>query len=620
MCGISGFINYSNQTIELKHLEKMLSIQHHRGPDAQGIYYKGFVGFAHNRLSLLDLSNQGDQPYEDNEFVLVYNGEIYNYLELKKELPPFDYQSTSDTAVLFHAIKVWGIDKTLSKIHGMFAFSWYNKTTKELLLVRDRVGIKPLYYGIDNYKNYWFSSEVKAILAVNDFKPNAFKVLFSSLGSLEKSRYETAWDDIHHVKPGTYITINEKGITEKTYYTLVSTIDEKEYRRLDSMKFLDVVAELDYLFDSSVKKMIASDAPMGAFVSGGIDSSLIALYGAKHQPDFKLFTANVVGKYSELGDAKLLARTLNKELFDYSFEKDMAVRDWTKATWHYESPIVVHFNAIPFSNVSQLAHQHNVKAVLTGEGADELFLGYPKLLTRKYDNFIKSPYDFLNFIYSKVPKLLPYMNKTGGSQDILALFEQASNNFTRQIIREGTINSYDFLPEKEKQEQYLTKQMLNEQIVSLLHRNDRMGMMHSIESRFPFLDEEIIAFAMNLPTKFKIRGTSKFYNYKHPFLLDKSIVRKLADTKLPKQLTRKKKSGFPSYALRNAIVKPDFFKNGYVSDIMQLDSKQIKYMSSNFNNYNTALLASVEIWCKLFIENESVDNVSAFINSYISIV
>ena len=620
MCGISGFINYSNQTIELKHLEKMLSIQQHRGPDFQGIYYNGFVGFAHNRLSLLDLTNQGNQPFEDNEFVLVYNGEIYNYQELKKELPAFNYQSSSDTAVLFQALKVWGIDKTVSKIQGMFAFTWYNKTTRELVLVRDRIGIKPLYYGIDNNKNYWFSSEIKAILAVNDFKPNAFKVLFSSLGSLEKSRSETAWDSIHHVKPGTYITINEKGITEKIYYTLASTIDEKEYRRLESLKFSDVVAELDYLFDSSVKKMIASDATMGAFVSGGIDSSLIALYGAKHQPDFKLFTANVVGDYSELEDAKLLATTLNKELFDFSFEKDMAIRDWAKATWHYESPIVVHFNAIPFSNVSQLAYKHNVKAVLTGEGADELFLGYPKLLTRKYDNFIKSPYDFLNFIYSKVPKLLPYINKTGGSQDILALFEQASNNFTRQIIRDETIRNYDFLPEKKKQELYLTKQMLNEQIVSLLHRNDRMGMMHSIESRFPFLDEAIIAFAMNLPTKFKIRSTSKFYNYKHPFLLDKSIVRKLADNKLPRQLTRKKKSGFPSYALRNATVKPDFFKNGHISDIMQLDSKQIKYMCSNFNNYNTALLASVEIWCKLFIENESVEKVSHLIGDSIRIV
>ena len=162
--------------------------------------------------------------------------------------------------------------------------------------------------------------------------------------------------------------------------------------------------------------------------------------------------------------------------------------------------------------------------------------------------------------------------------------------------------------------------MLNEQIVSLLHRNDRMGMMHSIESRFPFLDEEIIAFAMNLPTKFKISATTKFYNYKHPFLLDKSIVRKLADKKLPKQLSHKKKSGFPSYALRNAIVQPEFFKNGHVSNILQLDSKQIKYMCSNFNNYNTALLASVEIWCKLFIENESIANVSALINNYITII
>ena len=619
MCGISGFINYSNQTIELKYLKKMLAIQNHRGPDYQGIFYNGFVGFAHNRLSLLDLSSQGNQPFEDQNFVLVYNGEIYNYLEIKKELPVIDYSSSSDTAVLFHALKVWGIEKTLSKIQGMFAFSWYNKTTNEIVLARDRIGIKPLYYGIDAQNNYWFASEIKAILAVTNFKPNPIKVLYSSLGVLEKSRYETAWNSIFLLKPGTYITLNKDGLMEKEYYSLASTIDEMEYNRLDKMKFSEVVAELDFLFDSSVKKMIISDAPMGAFVSGGIDSSLIALYGAKHQLDFKLFTANVIGKYSEYHDAVLLAKTLNKELFDYKFEKEMALRDWAKVTWHYETPLVVHFNAIPFSNVAQLANQHGVKAVLTGEGADELFLGYPKLLLRKYDTVIKSPYHFLNFIYGKVPKLLPYLNKTGGSQDILGLFEQASSNFTRQLIRKDTINKYHFLPEKLQKEQYLTAQMLNEQIVTLLHRNDRMGMMHSIESRFPFLDESIIAFAMNLPTKFKISYTNKFYNYKHPFLLDKTIVRKLAEGKLPNHLIYKKKNGFPTFALRHVIVDAGFFKNGHVAAMLQLDSKQIQYICDNFRNYNIALLASVEIWAKLFVENESVETVSSLINKFIKI-
>lgn len=619
MCGISGFLNIKNDRIEQSALHQMLGAQVHRGPDASGIYYNHYVGLAHNRLSLLDLSSNGNQPFEDDTYALVFNGEIYNYLEIKKELPAINYTSTSDTAVLFHALSYWGIEKTLSKIQGMFAFAWYNKKTNELLLVRDRIGIKPLYYAIEK-DTFWFASEVKAILSVYDATPNPIKVLYSSMGVLEKSRKETAWHSVFHVEPGTYKIISQNGIEAKTYYTIADRINESEYNRLNSLKPNEVQEEFEALFDASVKKMIVSDAPMGAYVSGGIDSSLIALYGSKYLDDFKLFTANMVGKYSEFEDAKLLSKSINKELFDYPFEKEMALRDWAKVTWHYESPIVVHFNAIPFSNVSQLAHEHQVKAVLTGEGSDELFLGYPKLLTRKYDSLVKSPYQFLDFIYGKVPKLKSYVSKSGGSQDLSSLFELSSQNFTRQIIRQDAIKKYDFLPEATKNEQYLSAQMIQEGIVSLLHRNDRMGMIYSIESRFPFLDESIIDFSMNLPTRFKIGRTNKFYNYKHPFLIDKLIVRKLAENKLPKELVYKKKNGFPSYGLRHTHVNKEFFYNGYLAEILQMDTRQIDYLCKSNSNYLVALLGSVEIWSKLFVEKKSIEEVDALINKNFKII
>jgi len=306
-------------------------------------------------------------------------------------------------------------------------------------------------------------------------------------------------------------------------------------------------------------------------------------------------------------------------VYDYKFEKEMALRDWAKVTWHYESPVVVHFNAMPFSNVSMLTREHNVKAVLTGEGADELFLGYPKLLTRRYDQFIKLPYDLLNTLYGKIPKLREYVSKTGGSQDLHGVFDLASQNFTRQMIREKSIDKYSFLNPKKQKEQYLTAQMLQEGIVSLLWRNDRMGMIHSVESRFPFLDETMLAFAMNLPSKFKIGYTNKFYNYKHPFLIDKLIVRKLAENKLPKQLVYKKKNGFPLYALRNTYVNHQFFYDGIVQQIFNLSKEQLQYMCKSTNNYNTALLASVEIWAKLFVKNESIETVTKEIYKHIQI-
>lgn len=616
MCGIAGFLNTQHKPIDKANLFKMLELQQHRGPDAKGIYYNGHIGLAHNRLSLLDLSSNGNQPFEDEQFALIYNGEIYNFQELKTKLPPTSYVSSSDSEVLFYALKIWGIDETLKYIRGMYAFAWFNKTTNQLVLARDRIGIKPLFFAVDTQKGYWFASEVKAILEVVDCTPNPIKILFSALGVLEKSRFETAWDNVFHVRPGTYVTISSSGHQETSYYDITDDVTEGRYNELNRSGFDIVLNEFDQLFDAAVKRMLISDASMGAYVSGGIDSSLIALYAARHRSDFKLFTANVIGKYSEFKDAQLLAKNLEMPLYDYKFEKEMALRDWAKVTWHYESPIVVHFNAIPFSNVSGLAHHEQVKAVLTGEGSDELFLGYPKLLTRKYDGLIKTPFNFLNTIYKAVPKLSSYVLNVGGSQDLLGLFEQASQNFTRQLIREKGIHAYDFLPENQRKEQYLSAQMMQEGIVSLLWRNDRMGMINSIEARFPFLDEAIVSFAMNLPVKFKIGRTGRFHNYKHPFLIDKYIVRKLAAKKLSDSLTFKTKNGFPTYGLRHVKIKSDFFKGGYLSEILKLESRQIEYMSSNFSTYHMALLGSVEIWSKIFIEKRDHKLVAEDINQH----
>lgn len=617
MCGISGFINLNNIKLPEINLDLMLEQQIHRGPDFQDKYYNQYVGFAHNRLSILDLSPNGNQPFQDENFILVYNGEIYNFLELKSELPTYEYTSTSDTAILFHALKIWGVNKTVKKIKGMFAFSWYNKNTQELYLVRDRLGIKPLFYSIDEQNTFWFASEVKSLLKVINGKPNPFRVLFSSLGSIERSRHETVWDNIKQIEPGTYLKISNEGIQKNTYYTIFETVNENRYRELENSSISDVVNEFEHLLNSSIKSMCASDASMGCFVSGGIDSSLISYYATQNISNLKLFTANILGKHSEFKDAKKLAKSLNKELFDYPFEKEMSLRDWTRVTWHYESPIVVHFNAIPFSNVAYLTREHQVKAVLTGEGADELFLGYPKLLMKRYENYIRFPYTVLNTLYSKIPRLKHLINQTGGSQDLLDVFKFGSQNFTKQLIGKESLKTYDFIQKDKREEHIETAKMLSEHLVSLLWRNDRMGMMHSVESRFPFLDENLISFGMNLPTKFKIGKTSKLYNVKHPFLIDKFIIRKLAEKSLPNQLVYKRKNGFPLHSLRDIIVNPKFFYNGTIIEIMQLSKEQLHYMCSNYWNYLISILASVEIWCKLFIENKNIEEIDELVLKYI---
>lgn len=614
MCGISGYINLDINVDRSGILQKMANMQNHRGPDHTGFYEDDYLGIAHNRLSLLDLSVNGNQPFVDDQYVLAYNGEIYNFIEIKNLLDPVIYKSSSDTEVLFEALKQWGVKKTLEKIQGMFAFIWYEKRTKKIWLCRDRYGIKPLFYGRSDDGTFWFASEQKAILGVGNYKPDSISMLFSTLGIIEKSNHKTVWDNIYILPAGSYLEFDGNKYKLKEYYSIIDDVDINEYKRLDKTSWRDVCEEFDTLLNDAVRKMLISDAPMGAYVSGGVDSSLISSYAIKYNNPFKLFTANVLGRHSEYKDAVTLASHLKQELVPYDFHKEFAFRDWAKVCWHYESPIAVHFNAIPFSNVSKLAHEHSIKAVLTGEGADELFLGYPRLLTRKFNKLVKFPFTVINSIYNQIPGLKQYLNPDFGNMGLLSLFELGVQGFRRQIVRENQIDSYYFLPEKSRLQHYVTAQMMQEGIRSLLWRNDRMGMIYSIESRFPFLDENIVRFAMNLPIKFKIGRSSRFHNYKHPFLIDKAIVRKTASTYLPKKLVYKKKNGFPTNGLRDIKIRPKFFYDSTTTDLLKLNNKQVDYMCQTVPKYHLSLLGSFEIWAKLFVQNYSMDKVTDQIN------
>ncbi|MFT6970345.1 MAG: asparagine synthase (glutamine-hydrolyzing) [Roseivirga sp.] len=617
MCGISGFFKNSN-LLDEGVLQRMAKSITHRGPDATGYYQDNHVGLAHNRLSLLDLSSNGDQPFKDEKYCLIYNGEIYNFQEIKKKLPFSEYKSSTDTEVLFNALRTWGIKKTLSEIKGMFAFAWYEKQTKKLFLGRDRLGIKPLFYGQDSNNDWWFGSEVKAIHSVAYFEPDPIAMLYSTLGTLEKSREHTGWKNLHVLSPGHFAEISSQGCTKTKYYSVVDTVEPNEYERLNRLSLAQVTEEFDYLLGNSIKSMLVSDAQMGVFVSGGVDSSLIASYAIQSQSDLKLFTADVVGMNSEFADATSLAKTLGVKLFDTKHGERDTLDRWANTTWHYESPISTHFNALPFGKVSALAREHEVKAVLTGEGADELFLGYPRLLTSRYDSLIRSPYNLINALYSRIPKLKSYVLKEG-SEGLKDKFELAALGFERQMLRDEEMGAYNFLNPKKRKEHYLTAQMLREGIVALLWRNDRMGMMNSIESRFPFLDENILSFSMNLPTKFKIGRSRHFHNYKHPFLIDKAIVRSLADKKLPKHLAYKKKKGFPVSHLYQVGVSPKFFKNGTFADLFKLNEAQLEYMQANTSAYHMGLLTSFEIWGKLFVEKLPVDLVTEKVHQHVNI-
>ncbi|MGH9947780.1 MAG: asparagine synthase (glutamine-hydrolyzing) [Pyrinomonadaceae bacterium] len=611
MCGIAGMFQRGGGDASLEIVKQLGMVMHHRGPDNFGFELRGKIAFAHNRLSLLDLSDAANQPFSNDRYSLIYNGEIYNFQEnrtrLQKEFD-VEFKTTSDTEVLFYSLILDGIEKCLKTTQGMFAFALYDEVEETLWLARDRMGIKPLYFYEADGAIYW-ASEIKAIARTLGLQPDPIRTLFAANNMAEKSAEYTLFKGVKSVGPGSYLRIKKEGEPKEViYYDVVDDFDANYYNELDRKDTGQILQDFDRMFNDAVRKMLISDVPVGAFVSGGIDSSMISAVASEYNSDIKLFTANVVGKYSEFSDVQALSKHIGKDVYEYRFEPEMMLRDWADVTYHYDCPIVIHVNSIPFSNVAQLARDSNVKAVLTGEGADELFLGYPTLLTQRYDSLAAFPKNMVESLYKVYPKLHSYVFGQNGNTPI-AFLNKVVSGFELQQLEQRADEKLNGLSKRERREQYMTIKMLREHLITLLHRNDRMGMMSSIEARFPFLDEEIVKFAVNLPSKFKIGRTPRFYNYKHPFLIDKWIVRKTAEKYLPDQIVRKKKQGFPMYGHKFLNIKDGFFRNGWVAESLGLSSTVQAYLQQTQDPYFVAKLASVEVFGRIYgmgHSNESV--------------
>lgn len=614
MCGISGIIKKQSVKVEESDLLKLAQTMKHRGPDALGIFRNNNVGFSHNRLSLLDLSAAANQPFKNENFVLTYNGEIYNWKNLKSELELLGivFKTTSDTEVLFWGIIEWGLENTLQKLNGMFAFSWHDIKENKIFLVRDRLGIKPLFYSISSTQ-ISFASEIKALSQdIGMYDLNMHYLAQSYYGVYETQRHISPFKNIHQLEPGHILTIDTNSLDTviSKWFSLGDWVNELEYSRRSNMSESEVLEEFSELMNNSVRSMMLADAPVGAFVSGGLDSSLIAALGSENS-SMDLFTANVVGKYSEVDAARQLASFTKNNLYEYTYESNFFVRDLVRSTWHYDAPITLFTNSVAFGGVAKLARETNVKAVLTGEGADELFLGYPKLLTQKFDKIINLPFNAINAIYKKIPGLTSYLNlnRTDLQKEII---QQHLNGYKERLNDESVMKSFSFL--NRSSEEYrcaqLTVNMIHRHLHSLLWRNDRMGMIHSIESRFPYLDNDVVKFALNLPAKFKIGRTSKFYNWKHPFQMDKAVLRKFAEKKLPQNLAHKKKFGFGVQGHANSELKIDldFFRGGFWQQACGMNNQALELMYKEANPKLLAKLSSVEVWGRLVVLKQPIED------------
>lgn len=551
MCGICGFISDKAESIES--LRKMNDMLSHRGPDDHGeeIYQISdgkYVGFAHSRLSIIDLSERGHQPMHssDQRISVVFNGEIYNYRELRNELKGYTFVSGSDTEIIIAAYLEWGIE-FVHKINGMFAIAILDRDTNTVYLIRDRIGKKPLYYYKDNSQNMLFASELKALLQASMFKK---KINQKVIGRFLYRRYITVPDTIYEntfkLEPGMILKIGEKTFESYKYWDVAEKYNQLKYTQ--HADYNEIKAKLKRLLKEAVGRRMIADVSIGAFLSGGYDSSLICALATQITSEpLKTFS---IGFWDEKTNEAVYAKEIAKYLKTnheelYIDEQDMlAVLESIPQC--YDEPFADP-SQIPTILVSKLAKK-KVSVVLSGDGGDELFGGY-------------NIYEILQQAYRRrhIGKLLYGLGKVSGVKNTALwknrsiIYRILSDSNNKEAKTQGGVNSYfdvinyimlqkanNFYYEFESrycENRYDILRMLLDMDTYLpediLTKVDRASMRFALECRCPFLDKEVMEYSYSVPLKYKINRGNK-----------KKIIKDIAYEFIPQELLDRPKAGF----------------------------------------------------------------------------
>ena len=611
MCGIAGYVNLSNtkKTIDENLLTRMQEKLVHRGPDDFGIWKSEIhqIGLAHRRLSIIDLSAAGKQPFFDKKqnIVLCFNGEIYNFFELRKELIAKNhiFKTETDTEVLLHGYEEYGIT-FLEKLDGMFAIALFDKTKEKLFLIRDRIGIKPLYFSLQN--NFLsFASEIKALWELPWNKKKTSEIAFYHyLSFMVTPAPYTIFENVYKMPAGFYaeIDLQKNGrypinkISFYEWYSPLKKLPTSEQKKLSCEKYC--LEKVKFLLKESTKKRMISDVPFGAFLSGGIDSSLNVALMAQEIKKVKTFTVAFEKTQNELTWARKVAKIFDTDHHEIIIS-DQDVQNLPiehKIPSSTDEPLADPV-CIPFYYVAKLAKDHGVTVVQVGEGADELFFGY-----EVYAQYHKL---FKNFWYP-AQKLLPKSAKKGvfwagtkmfpQKHYLLDAFQKLAEQkhlfcggaiaFTElqkkvfltqktppaahdpivEKILSGFKNTYDsrIIPQYHLQKLFshdpnasFLKQMayieLKQRLPELLlMRADKMSMATSIEARVPFLDHKLVEFALQIPDNIKYKNKTKKYHLK-----------KACEDLLPKDIIYRKKMGFSAPITRWFNQDTNLHKNKY---------------------------------------------------------
>lgn len=633
MCGICGIYKFSGiqGSVDKDILFKMRDSMFHRGPDDAGIYISPdkVLGLGHRRLSIIDLSSMGRQPMSNaaGSIWVVFNGEIYNHMLLRKELENkgYRYKSQTDTETLLYLYEEYGFN-CLYYLEGMFAFAIWDESSQKLFLARDHLGIKPLYYTIVN-NQFIFGSEIKAILEHPDICRDLDETaLYHFLSFICTPSPMTLFKDIKKLEPATYMVVGKRGIEIKeNYWTPIKP------STADNLSENDYIEKIRELLKESIRQRMISDVPFGAFLSGGIDSSLnVALMSRLMRQPVDTFTVGFsddeAGAFNEFDYARLISdhfNTNHREILVDSGDVFYSLGNFMR---HQDDP-VAHPVCMPFYFLSKFAKENGVSVIQVGEGSDEIFFGYERFM-----NTLKT-YENRWALYQKVPssirKGIYYLNNYRGSmlslnkQDYFYLHENLrraafgeelfwggyvciteaekallfSQKFKSRNKGLGTFDIlrpyFDEISGENSAVDYVQKMTFLEMGLRLpehlLMRVDRMSMAFSIEVRVPFLDHNLVEFVFNIPSRIKIKKGAKY------------ILKKAAEGIIPDSIIYRKKQGFAgpsSIWLRKYSKELEGILLG--SKIHEREIFEKRYLKGLLENFKKDDRVSGELWC-LFI-------------------
>lgn len=572
MCGITGIYSINNIPNLEERIQKMNSSIKHRGPDAGGYYKDDQLVLGHRRLSIIDTREISNQPMHSNsgDWHLVFNGEIYNFEEIKKHLA-YDFKTTSDTEVIIAAVEEKGMDWFLNQANGMFVIALYNSNTKVLFLVRDRLGIKPLYF-YNGDGNFVFSSEIKGILSSGlidaEFNDEAVDEYLAN--RYIRSPY-SFFKNVFQVPPGTYLTIDQNLVKEETKYWDIP----QEFNMSEDYNESEVLEGLDRELNKAIKYRLISDVPLGTYLSGGVDSSLITAITALNKKE-KVNTYTIgFEELNEFEYSEVIAEKYNTDHHEIVMTKKDYIANWERLINYKDAPLGVP-NEIPLAVMSSKLKE-KITVVLSGEGADELMGGYGRIFRAPFDyeneNSSASFYDYFISKYDYVPRSMrdalintPKSYRDKFDKDIKSDFQDRPNE-------ENVFNFFH---------KYHVK--------GLLQRVDMTTMQTSVEARVPFLDHNLIEFSYkNIPYKLKLHWNDEASqeqakhmssnDYSEVLDTPKYLLRKMSYNYLPKEIIERKKVGFPvpltewfenlESLAQELLPKANWLKDGVVLDLIE---------------------------------------------------